>query len=312
MFEIRRYTEADKAAWDYFVAQSKNGTFLFFRNYMDYHADRFADFSLMFYLDDALFALLPANVEGTTFWSHRGLTYGGVIMSERTTAAKIQQLFSELNVFLREQGFRKVVYKPVPHIFHTIPSEEDLYSLFSVCQAHIIDRSISSTIDLSQPLKWNRDRRYGVNKAFNHGVRVGESIDWAGFWQVLEFNLMKKYGSKPVHTLQEIQLLHSRFPENIRLFTAEKDGQVLGGTVIYSTTMVTHTQYISASMEGKQLRVIDALFDYILHDCEWNTRYFDFGTSNEEDGRILVEQLIYQKEGFGGRGVCYDWYEWEV
>ena len=312
MFEIKRYTEADKAAWNAFVAQSKNGTFLFFRDYMDYHADRFVDCSLMFYLDGHLYALMPANVEGTTLWSHRGLTYGGVVITEKATAARIQQLFRELNDYLRRQGFRKVVYKPVPHIFHRLPAEEDLYALFSVCLARIVDRSISSAIDQSQPLKWNRDRRYGVNKAFSHGVRVGESNDWAGFWQVLEFNLMKKYGAKPVHTVQEIELLHSRFPENIRLFTAEKDGQVIGGTVIYCTATVTHAQYISANTEGKQLRVIDALFDYILHDCQWKTRFFDFGTSNEEDGRILVEPLIYQKEGFGGRGVCYDWYEWDI
>ena len=112
--------------------------------------------------------------------------------------------------------------------------------------------------------------------------------------------------------MEEIELLHSRFPENIRLFVAEKDGIVLGGTVIYITETVVHSQYISASAEGKRLRVIDLLFDYLLHDRQWQARYFDFGTSNEEDGRVLVKPLIYQKEGFGGRGICYDWYEWSL
>ena len=129
---------------------------------------------------------------------------------------------------------------------------------------------------------------------------------------MLTTNLMNKYGAKPVHTLQEIELLSSRFPENIRLFTAEKDGKILGGTVLYVTPTVVHSQYISASAEGKNLRVNDAIFDYLLHGCEWHARYFDFGTSNDEDGRILVEPLIYQKEGFGGRGICYDWYEWTL
>ena len=61
MFEIIRYTPDRKDEWDRFVAKSKNGTFLFFRDYMDYHADRFRDHSLMFYLDDNLYALMPAN-----------------------------------------------------------------------------------------------------------------------------------------------------------------------------------------------------------------------------------------------------------
>lgn len=310
MFEIVRYSQERAHEWNTFVAHSKNGTFLFDRRYMDYHADRFTDFSLMIYRQGALYALLPANAEGDVLWSHRGLTYGGIVMTDKAMAERIQQLFRELNDYLRRQGFRRVVYKTVPHIYHRVPSEEDWFSLFSICRAQLVDRSISSTIDLLQPLKWRRDRKYGVNKAFANGVQVGESSDWAGFWQVLESNLMHKYGAKPVHTLWEIELLHSRFPDNIRLFTAERNGQILGGTVIYLSPMVAHAQYISASPEGKALRVIDALFDYILHECDWPVRYFDFGTSNEEDGHILVEPLIYQKEGFGGRAVCYDTYEY--
>ena len=310
MFEIVRYSQERAHEWNTFVAHSKNGTFLFDRRYMDYHADRFTDFSLMIYRQGALYALLPANAEGDVLWSHRGLTYGGIVMTDKAMAERIQQLFRELNDYLGRQGFRKVVYKTVPHIYHRVPSEEDWFSLFSICRAQLVDRSISSTIDLLQPLKWRRDRKYGVNRAFANGVQVGESSDWAGFWQVLESNLMHKYGAKPVHTLWEIELLHSRFPDNIRLFTAERNGQILGGTVIYLSPMVAHAQYISASPEGKALRVIDALFDYILHECDWPVRYFDFGTSNEEDGHILVEPLIYQKEGFGGRAVCYDTYEY--
>lgn len=312
MFEIVRYT-ADKAKeWNQFVAESKNGTFLFDRHYMDYHSDRFQDYSLMFYRNEGLYALLPANREDNILWSHRGLTYGGIIMNAESTAARIQQLFRELNDYLRADGFIKVVYKPVPHIFHRIPSEEDIYSLFSVCDAKLIDRSISSTLILQYPLKWHRDRRYGINKAKAHDVTVDESQDLKGFWEVLTFNLRNKYDSCPVHSLEEIELLHDRFPQQIRLFTASKDGKVLGGTVLYITSTVVHTQYISANLEGKQWRVIDALFDYLLHECDWQQRYFDFGTSNEEDGRILVEPLIYQKEGFGGRGICYDWYEWTL
>lgn len=312
MFEIVRYT-ADKAEeWNKFVAESKNGTFLFDRHYMDYHSDRFQDYSLMFYRNGGLYALLPANREDNILWSHRGLTYGGIILNTESTAARIQQLFRELNDYLRADGFIKVVYKPVPHIFHRIPSEEDIYSLFSVCDAKLIDRSISSTLILQYPLKWHRDRRYGINKAKAHGVTVDESQDLKGFWEVLTFNLRNKYDSCPVHSLEEIELLHDRFPQQIRLFTALKDGKVLGGTVLYITSTVVHTQYISANLEGKQWRVIDALFDYLLHECDWQQRYFDFGTSNEEDGRILVEPLIYQKEGFGGRGICYDWYEWTL
>ena len=174
MFEIVRYSQERANEWNTFVARSKNGTFLFDRRYMDYHADRFTDFSLMIYRQGALYALLPANAEGDVLWSHRGLTYGGIVMTDKAMAERIQQLFRELNDYLRDHGFRKVVYKTIPHIYHRVPSEEDWFSLFSICRAQLVDRSISSTIDLLQPLKWRRDRKYGVNKAFANGVQVGE------------------------------------------------------------------------------------------------------------------------------------------
>ena len=44
MFDIIRYTADRELEWNDFVGQSKNATFLFYRGYMDYHADRFADY----------------------------------------------------------------------------------------------------------------------------------------------------------------------------------------------------------------------------------------------------------------------------
>ena len=312
MFDIKRYTAEYAEEWNAFVAAAKNGTFLFNRQYMDYHAERFTDHSLMFYLDGNLYAILPANQVDTTLFSHQGLTYGGLLLSDHATAARTQQLFLELNAYLSAHQIRKVVYKPVPHIYHRIAAEEDLYALFSVCNAQLTERNLSSTVVLQDKLKWHRDRRYGINRCKNNGITIQESHDFKGFWKVLEGNLQRKYNAHPVHQLEEIELLHSRFPQQIRLFTANRGNEILGGTVLYIMPKVVHAQYISASEEGKHLRVIDALFHHLLNECQWEGAYFDFGTSNEDHGRTLVEPLIYQKEGFGGRGICYDRYEWTV
>ena len=313
MFEITKYTADRKEEWDGFVKTSKNGTFLLDRNYMDYHSTRFEDHSLMFYRDGRLYAMLPANVKDGVLYSHQGLTYGGLVMHEDASAANIVTLFGELNALLKDEGISKVVYKPTPWIYHLLPSEEDLYALFKVCKARISARDISSTIIFDNRIKWHRDRRYGVNKARNNGVSVRRSDDLAAFWHVLDLNLGNKYGVKPVHTVEEMALLKSRFPDNILLYVAEKDGETLGGTVLYVTNQVIHAQYISASPEGKRLRVIDAIYEVILnHDFADFRLYFDFGKSTEDLGTYLNENLIYQKEGFGARGVCYDTYEWDI
>ena len=312
MIEVRQYTPADAAAWNGFVARSKNGTFLFDRRYMDYHADRFADSSLMFFQGGKLLALLPANREADLLCSHGGLTYGGLITGTDATASAVVEAFGAMNAYLRQCGVRRVRYKAVPWIYHRVPAEEDLYALFRVCGARLVARDISSAIFMPHRLKWHRDRRYGINRCRNNGIEVGQSDDFAAFWPVLEGNLMHTYGAHPVHSLAEIELLKSRFPTNIVLYVARKEGRVLGGTVLYLTPQVAHAQYISASPEGKAMRVVDAIYDRILNYDFADYPYFDFGKSTEEGGRVLNESLIYQKEGFGGRGVCYDWYEWET
>ena len=311
MFEVRRYTETDKAAWDAFVAQSKNGTFLFYRNYMDYHADRFSDHSLMVYYKSSLYALLPANLTGDTLYSHQGLTYGGLLMTDKCKTAVVRDAFIAINNYLRQQGVRRVVYKHIPWIYASLPAEEDLFALSNVCHASLVSRDVASVVMLDHRLSFSTLRRRGIKKAEKAAVVVKEVQDCIEFWSLLETNLRDRYGAHPVHTLEEITLLKSRFPQHIRLFVASIDGRVIGGTLLYMDAQTAKTQYISANEEGKRVGALDLLFSQLIAQCEKDgIRYFDFGTSNLVASDDLNDSLIFQKEGFGGRAVCYDTYEW--
>lgn len=310
--EIRRYRREDKELWNSFVSKARNATFLFDRNYMDYHADRFDDNSFMFYHKGKLKAVLPANVAGDTLYSHQGLTYGGLLLDKKATVEDVLECFDSLNSWLRENGISKVVYKALPWIYQQYPSQEDLYALTWKCKAQLISRDIASTIVVDNKLKFAESRKSGIRKALSLNVEVGESNDVDGFWHVLEDNLGNRYNAKPVHTASEMKLLMSRFPNSIKLYVAKMNGEIVGGTLIYVTPQVVHTQYISASVEGKKHGALDLLFDYIINKVYANCRYFDFGKSTEQGGAYLNEPLIFQKEGFGGRGVCYDWYQWEL
>lgn len=318
MFEVRRYTDDMADEWNEFVKRSKQGTFLFDRNYMDYHHDRFQDFSLVVFHKGNIYAALPANISGDTLWSHQGLTYGGLLTGRKATTADVCDVFKAINAFLRNNNIYKVVYKAMPWIYHQLPAEEDLYALTNVCNAKLKVRHISSTIIMDERMKFTESRRSGIRKARRAGIVAGESDDFSAFWNILNNNLENKYGAHPVHSLAELQLLKSRFPEQIRLYMASTNkGIPLGGTLVFETPQVIHTQYISASPEGKASGALDLLFDYIINkysdkDKYPNARYFDFGKSSDGDGHDLNRNLIFQKEGFGGRGVCYDWYEWEI
>lgn len=314
MIEVVPYT-ADKAdAWNDFVTHSKNGTFLLNRSYMDYHADRFVDCSLLFRKKGKIIALLPANYveEERTVYSHGGLTYGGLILSESITAADTLQVMSCATEWMRiTLGADRLIYKSIPHIYHRCAAEEDLYALFRH-NAKLIARTASSAITCGHPIAMQELRRRGIKKAQANGILYEESTDMAAFWKILEEVLAEKHHKTPVHTLAEIEKLRASFPDEIRLFVARKDGVLVAGTLIYETDKVAHAQYIASSAEGRAMGALDGLFDYLISQVYAAKSYFDFGISTELGGRYLNEGLIFQKEGFGARTVVYDAYELKI
>lgn len=307
--KIKLYSSEYKDAWDKFVRTSKNGTFLFYRDFIEYHADRFRDYSLMFYLNDVLVALMPGHMEDRIFYSHKGLTYGGLIMGDKTTAANVLSIFEYLTTTFRHQGIRKIIYKAVPHIYHIRPAEEDLYALFRY-KATLTSCSISSSILLSDRAKYSDLRKRGVKKALKNNLIVKKTTDYSGFWQILSRNLKDKYETEPVHSLAEINYLKSKCPRNIHLFTVGNtdSSSIIGGCLVFETERVAHVQYVAATEEGKRLGAIDLVIDHIINTAFAHKTYFDYGTSTENGGWHLNENLIHQKEGFGARGTVYNIY----
>ena len=111
MIEVRRYQSDDASVWNNFVAKSRNATFLLDRRYMDYHANRFTDHSLLFFSDDVLLALLPANAEGDILFSHGGLTYGGLVVSDKFRIGDTLDVFAAMRKYLLLESFERVIYK---------------------------------------------------------------------------------------------------------------------------------------------------------------------------------------------------------
>ena len=312
--KIIRYTSNHKSQWDQFVNASKNGTFLFHRDYMDYHSDRFDDFSLMCFDDkDNLIALLPANVNANTLYSHQGLTYGGWIISTKgVTATTMLEIWDKMTSFLKGNNITRLIYKAVPHIYHRYPAEEDIYAIFRN-RGQILSTQISTTLPLNDSrLRFNENARRGIKHAVANEVKIEQSHDFGPFWSILTQMLKEQHNTTPVHSLEEIKLLHSRFPNNIKLYVATHNGEVVAGTVMFFTHTVAHSQYIAASPLGKELKALPLVFDHIINhecgDCHW----FDFGTSNEDGGMYLNEGLITQKCGMGGRGIAYNIYELNI
>lgn len=308
MITIKKYTANEVTVWDAFVDASKNGTFMLKRGYMDYHSNRFEDHSLMFYNDDELVALLPATLHGAELRSHGGLTYGGIIVGRKMTVQVMLSVFDVLKEYVRKSNILRLIYKRVPTIYYTYPSDEDLYALFRN-GAKLVRRDVASTIYLPDRISFSERRRRGVKKSIKNGVVVQESNNYEEYISILSEILSKYHSATPVHTADEIKLLANRFPENIKLYVAYKNNEMLAGVLVYITPNVVHTQYIANSDMGRQCGALDIVMDYLINNCYSEKEYFDFGISTENEGLFLNEGLISQKQEFGGRAIAYDFYE---
>lgn len=307
--KVERFTSAVRGAWDDFVGRSRNGTFLFFRDYMEYHRDRFEDHSLIVRDDrDRWLAVLPANRRGTTLASHGGLTYGGVVSQASMTVARMAEVFDVLVEHLRREAFTTLRYRAVPHIYHRVPCEEDLYVLQRL-GARLVHRAVLSVVDARGRVAAQERRRRGVRRARAAGLTCREGDELAEYWALLSKALRTTYGADPVHSLDEISSLWRRFPENIRLFGCYRGGaNMVAGALVYETVPVARAQYIAASEEGKQLAALDLLFEHLLGEVFAGKRFFDLGTSESgNDG--LNRGVLEFKESLGARTVVQDTYE---
>ncbi len=283
---------------------------------MEYHSNRFKDNSLLFYQGNDLVAVLPANLEDSTLCSHGGLTFGGVISGLNMSQTLMLEVFHQLMGYCKEQNIKQVIYKPVPHIYHTYPAEEDLYAL-SRNNAQLISRNVASAIFLQKKKPMKQLRKRTIKKAQKQNVVVKQCNDFKTFMEISADVLKDRHESKPVHATHEIEYLAEKFPDNLKLFAAYKNEEMLAGVVVYEYKHVAHAQYAANSDFGWDCGAEDAIFDFLINQYYRDCLYFDFGISNEKVGQVLLDKvlnegLIRYKEGFGASSVVYDCYRMQV
>jgi hypothetical protein len=312
---IRPFSPDDSDAWDQLVTESWNGTFLHSRRFLRYHGERFQDVSLL--IEDSerkiLVGLFPAAIDRTDparVVSHPGITYGGIVHQGGLLGSRMLAALEAICEYYASGSFRTLRYKVVPNIYHRRPTADDLYALFRL-KANRYRCDLSSTIDLTNRPKPAHGRMEQARKAQRRGVRVEVGPQFLRpFWAILQANLEDRHEAAPVHSLAEIEYLHSCFPENIICVAAIAGGEVVAGDVTFRTDKVDHGQYCSSSPEGRRLYSVPLVVEHcIAMAAADGLRYFDMGISNEEDGLVLNEGLHKFKSEFGGSGVAHEFYE---
>jgi hypothetical protein len=307
-YKVELYKVSDKEFWDDFVLKSNQETFLFQRGFMDYHSHRFQDFSLLIYKNDKLLALLPANVVDNVVYSHQGLTYGGLIYSKVLKTTDFIEVYKAILLFLNDNKKASLILKELPNIYlHNQTNNPLAYMLFK-SEAELLRTDLLSVVDLKYK-SYSNSRKEGVKRAMKSSLRIEESNDLELFWNsILIPNLKNKHGVKPVHSLEEITLLKSKFRNKIRQFNVIYNDKIVAGTTIFETENVAHCQYISGNANKNELGSLDFLHHHLIENVFNDKPYFDFGTSNINEGGHINEGLQFWKEGFGARSIPQGFY----
>lgn len=308
-YTVRRYTSEDYVIWNAFVSAAKNATFLFHRDFMEYHQDRFEDFSLLVFDNKKLVSVLPANRVGATVYSHQGLTYGGIVLLPKSKLYDTIYVFKSVLKFLNDNGVSKLFLKQIPSIYCRYSSDEINY-LAHICKAEVVMKHNVSVITLNQDRLISKSRKQCINRGKNLNLEIKEDKKIELFWKELLIpNLSAKYNSKPVHSVDEIKMLMTKFPDNIRHFNVYNGLKLVCGTTIFITDKVVKPQYISGNENNNELGSIDFLYDFLINDIAKGKDYFDLGPSHENNGLQIVKSINFWKESFGAHSLIQDFYE---
>lgn len=306
MIVVRRYKSENKDLWNDFVSSAKNSTFLFNRDFMDYHKDRFEDYSLMCFDKGKLVAILPANIKDGVVYSHEGLSYGGLIFAYLFKLSYSLVVFKKVLFFLNENNIRTLVYKKQPIIYQGLEGLQ-INSILHILEAKLYRSDVYLVID-SELYSINRNRKRAIRKSEQKGIILKEN-EFLDFWNKLLIpNLNYRFGVDPVHSIDEILSLKESFPNKINCYSAHYKSEIRAGVVIFEFNDLIHIQYSSASNNRNEDGAIDFLFDFIFKKY-LNKKYLSIGSCSEGSGnRTINRGLLSWKESFGAISIPQEFY----
>jgi hypothetical protein len=306
------YTPDMHRPWDQLVNRARNGHFMFQRGYMEYHSGRFADCSYILLRRNKPVALLPAHTQDEALVSHKGLSFGGWILAPECLHGDLEPGFQMLADAMSNRGLTRLVYSPAPLPYHQEPCDDDLFILQkngARCHSPRLGAFLRAANGVSQTWGMRRRLRRGEE---NLPCAFEETEDLDRFWNHQTAFHQKNFGSMPVHRVDEMRLLKSRFPALIRMVIGRSGNEWLAGRVLFLSPRVLRFQYVFWNTDFPRAVLTDRMTTWILQQKDYARPWVDFGTSNNPESGELAESLHLHKEVLGARGVTFSTWTWEL
>lgn len=311
---IRLYDKSMKEKWDDFVLHhSVNGTFLQTRNFLEYHGNRFEDTSLLITKsENTIVAVVPACTcveEGKkVFYAHKGSTFGGIVIARQfNNIEHVQCLMDCLEEWFKDGGYKEVWLKCTSEIFATENINLLYYFLFQ--RGYQSYDEISCYIDFNNyqedipsNFSYGRRRDYKYSLKNDLSFRMLETKEEIRLLYDILCDNLKKFDAVPVHSLSELwEFKESRLSDVVEFYGVFLEEKMIAGSMVFNfDNRVFHTQYLAADQSYLKIFPMNYMdTNLIMTAKERGFRYFSFGTSTGEKGKVLNKPLAQFKEGFG-------------
>ncbi|MGL2994061.1 FemAB family protein [Flavobacterium sp. TSSA_36] len=309
-FIIKKYQKSDYDLWNSFVTSAPNATFLFYRHFMEYHEERFDDFSLLVFEKTKLIAILPANRKENSVYSHQGLTYGGLVYASKLKIENVANILDVLLAYLKSMRVTYFYLHPIPSFY--LKKGNAAIDFFLIKKGGILYRKeMNLVVNLNQIFSISKSKLKHYRRTELLGLRIVEETNFQPFWEkILEPRLLEKYEANPVHSLAEIQMLHEKFPDKIRQFSAYLEDKIVAGITLFEFENGVKSQYGATSKTGEKYRALDFLFIELIGVFQKKGKhFFDMGIVNDSGEMGFHSGLLQQKEELGCTVWSQDFYK---
>jgi len=318
MFSVLPYDSRLEARWDRFVtSESVNGTFLQTRRFLNYHPEgRFKDASFVLESSGTIVAAFPGVLTASGQWvSHQGSTFGGpVISKDFYTAERIMNILEAAENYLK--GICKSIkMRPTSSLFSLESTALLEYVMEHGGYSRQTELSAFCTLDAGTDPLENCEKTcrsvFRKSQAFNLEYRDMTDAEMPEFYKHL-CNLESKFGTKPVHTLDELlDLRHTRIADEVKFRAlwmrdatdAKKETFVAGMMLFdFANVKVRHAQYIAPNEEIREFQPTTAMYINVMREAANDgIQKFSWGTSNGMAGGNLNLPLFKFKESLGAK-----------
>lgn len=324
-----RFVEADGKIRNkidpFILRQDTNGEFVNSVQYLSYHpSERFNDDSVIV-IDagnqEVKAIMMAASIpeDKKQIISHPGTTFSGPILSCKTDIKEAMEILERIFSYYEER-YETVEIRLRPPVYDRQPMEWIQYLLMRRGY-HYHMMALANVINLQEIgdeegilYCFNSGRRNHVKKVIKKANYVVQKrvVPERRAWENLSHNLEEKFNSKTTHTYEEIVKLCEIWPECIQSYSAERnDGEYGALVLVYKYKSVFHTQYLDVNYKyASEYPHLYLLYELIREAKRENYRYFSFGASTEERGKILNEGLFQYKNGYGGGSILLPVMTW--